>query len=281
MRRRPPLPAAGAWEYEGGRHLMNETLHVIMNRRSIRAYEAREIGDQDREQILQATLRAPTAGNMMLYSIVEVKDQAAKDALATTCDDQPFIAKAPLVWLFLADYQRSYDYFMASGVEELCERKGEPMRKPAEGDLFLACCDALIAAQTAVIAAESLGIGSCYIGDIMENYEDHRDLFQLPQYVFPICLLCFGYPSEQQRRRRMTSRFDSKFVVFHDRYRRLSGDEFGAMYPEEQERLDSVEQNSDSSANVGQRIYLRKFAADFSKEMTRSVRAMLTVWMGE
>ncbi len=75
-----------------------------------------------------------------------------------------------------------------------------PMRKPEEGDLFLACCDALIAAQTAVIAAESLGLGSCYIGDIMENYEVHRDLFKLPKYVFPICLVCFGYPTRQQMR---------------------------------------------------------------------------------
>ena len=61
--------------------------------------------------------------------------------------------------------------------------------------LFLACCDALIAAQTAVIAAESLGIGTCYIGDIMENYEEHEELFGLPKYVFPIRLICFGYPN--------------------------------------------------------------------------------------
>ena len=80
------------------------------------------------------------------------------------------------------------------------------MRKPQEGDLFLACNDALIAAQTAVVAAESLGIGSCYIGDIMENYEAHRDLFGLPQYVFPICLLCFGYPTQGQMQRPMTPR---------------------------------------------------------------------------
>ena len=92
---------------------MNETIQLLLNRRSIRAYEDRPIGAADRDVILQATLRAPTAGNMMLYSIIEVNDQAAKDTLARTCDNQPFIAKAPLVWLFLADYQRWYDYFIA------------------------------------------------------------------------------------------------------------------------------------------------------------------------
>jgi FMN reductase (NADPH)/FMN reductase [NAD(P)H] len=65
------------------------------------------------------------------------------------------------VLLFLADYQRWYDYYQASGVEQLCEEKGLAMRKPEEWVLFLACLDALIAAQTAIVAAESLGLGSC------------------------------------------------------------------------------------------------------------------------
>jgi nitroreductase len=259
---------------------MNETLQMIHNRRSVRAYAEREIGEAEREQLLQATLRAPTAGNMMLYSIVEVRDQAAKDTLAVTCDHQPFIAKAPLVWLFLADYQRWVDYFALSGIEELCKERGQALRTPEEGDLFLACCDALIAAQTAVIAAEALGIGSCYIGDVMENYEAHRQLFQLPQYVFPICMLCFGYPTEQQQRRPLTSRFDKEHIVFQDRYRRLGADEFDDMYRDERERSRKRGDDPESGRNIAQQMYLRKFSADYSVEMSRSVRAMLRVWMG-
>ncbi len=257
---------------------MNDTLRLLLNRRSIRAYEDREISPDERDTILQATLRAPTAGNMMLYSIVEVNDQSLKDTLARTCDNQPFIAKAPLVLLFLADYQRWFDYYMLSGVPELCQRRGEPMRKPQEGDLFLACCDALIAAQTAVVAAESLGIGSCYIGDIMENYEIHRDLFQLPQYVFPICLLCFGYPTRSQMQRAMTSRFDRKFIVFPNRYRRLDQADFDEMYRDTRERFLKIPDRPAGIANVGQNMYARKFNADFSQEMTRSVRAILQNW---
>jgi nitroreductase len=259
-------------------NVMNETLRILLNRRSIRAYEEREISAADKDQLLEATLRAPTAGNMMLYTIIEVCDQAAKDTLARTCDNQPFIAKAPLVLLFLADYQRWFDYYMLSGVEALCQRKGEPMRKPQEGDLFLACSDALIAAQTAVIAAESLGIGSCYIGDIMENYETHRDLFQLPQYAFPICLLCFGYPTRSQKQRAMTPRFDKKFIVFSDRYRRLDQADFAEMYQDAQERFVKNPDRPGGIANVGQANYVRKFNADFSREMTRSVQAILRNW---
>ena len=67
---------------------------------------------------------------------------------------------------------------------------------------MLAVCDALIAAQNAVVAAESLGIGSCYIGDIMENAEVHQMTLQLPKYVFPVAMLVFGYPTDQQKKRK-------------------------------------------------------------------------------
>ncbi|MBU0494863.1 MAG: nitroreductase family protein [Chloroflexi bacterium] len=257
---------------------MNAVMELLLNRKSVRVYEKREIGSAVKDEILAAAMRAPTAGGMMLYSIIEVKDQAAKDRLVETCDHQPFLAQAPLVLLFLADYQRWHDYFVASGVERLCEQEGVPMRKPEEGDLFLACCDALIAAQTAVIAAESLGIGSCYIGDIMENYEIHKELFDLPQYVFPICLLCFGYPTEQQQARALTPRFPREFIVFEGQYKRLTEDEFEAMYRERHAQLFRDREEIDGARNIGQLMYVRKFNADFSREMNRSVRAMVQAW---
>ena len=260
---------------------MNPVIQVLLNRRSVRAYEPKAIANDVKDEILRATLRAPTAGNMTLYSIIEVKDPAAKVTLARTCDNQPFIAKAPLVLLFVADYQRWYDYFIFSGVEGLCEQRAEPMRRPEEGDLMIACCDAVIAAHTAVIAAESLGIGSCYIGDIMENYETHRELFDLPAYALPICLVCFGYPTREQHERPQTPRFGKEFIVFEDRYRRLGAGEFEEMYRERAERLRKSSEEGGGGANIAQRMYLRKFNADFSKEMSRSVRAMLQAWKGE
>ena len=260
---------------------MNPVIEVIRNRRSIRAFEPREISPEIKTALVQATLRAPTAGNLMLYSIIDIQEQVIKDTLAKTCDNQPFIAQAPLVWLFLADYQRWYDYFIHSGVEAYCAARGNAMRKPAEGDLMLACCDALIAAQTTVIAAESFGLGSCYIGDIMENYEVHRDLFGLPRYVFPISLLCMGYPTEQQKYRSQTTRFDSRYIVFRDGYHRLTADELTTMFQSEQERIFKGQQRADGIENVGQLMYTRKFDAAFSREMNRSVQAIIKQWVEE
>jgi nitroreductase len=253
-------------------------MDVLMKRKSIRAFEDRQIPPDVRAEILKATLRAPTAGNLMLYSILEITDQPLKDKLAITCDNQPFIARAPLVWIFLADYQRWYDYFLSSGVREICEQKNMPLQKPEEGDLFLACCDALIAAQNAVIAAESFGIGSCYIGDIMEQYETHRELLCLPQYVFPIGMLVFGYPTQQQKDQAYTPRFDEKFIVFENQYHRLSGEEFNQMFQERQKRLPTGK-SMQGITTVGQATYLRKFSADFSMELRRSVKAILQEWM--
>lgn len=255
---------------------MDPTIETLLNRKSIRAYEERAIEPDIRAAILKATLRAPTAGNMMLYSIIDVTDQHIKDRLVKTCDNQPFIARAPMVWLFLADYQRWQDYFVHSNVEKL----EKPMRKPEEGDLFLACCDALIAAQNAVIAAESFGLGSCYIGDIMENYEIHKEMFDLPKYVFPICMLVFGYPTQQQKEREMTTRFAEKFIVFENQYRQLAPAEFDEMFAgsESQMPKGAAMQGID---NFGQAVYQRKFSSDFSVEMSRSVRKWLQQWIEE
>jgi FMN reductase (NADPH)/FMN reductase [NAD(P)H] len=218
-------------------------------------------------------MRAPTAGNMMLYSILEVCDQAKKDRLVETCDNQPFIAQAPLVLIFLADYQRWFDYFQYAGVEEHVIKPGQLLVRPQPGDLMLACCDALIAAQTAVLAAESLGLGSCYIGDILENYEIHREMFDLPPYALPISMLCIGYPTAEELQREKTNRFEPEFIVFPDRYRRLTGEDFERMF------RPVIEAGGANSAagpdSAGVRIYQRKFSAGFSVEMRRSVRVML------
>lgn len=257
---------------------MNGTLKLIDNRKSVRAYADKEIPRDFKDRIIEAAMRAPTAGNMMLYSMIEIDDQEMKDKLAVSCDNQPFIAKAPLLLLFVADYQRWDDYFTISGVPELMESRGEPMRHPEEGDMMLACNDALISAQTSVIAAESLGIGSCYIGDIMENYEFHRELFDLPDYAFPVTLLCFGYPNDNYQEKKPASRFPKKYIHYKNKYKRLSPEEFNEMYQPMQERYFSGGKYFEGASNIGQHFYLRKHASSFMKEMNRSVRAAMKAW---
>jgi nitroreductase len=253
---------------------MNDILRTILERRSIRGFEPKPIPYEVTESLLEATLRAPTAGNMMLYSILKVDDQEMKDKLAVSCDNQPFIVKAPLLLVFLADYQRWYDFFLRSGTAELCKEKGMSLRKPGLGDLMLAVNDTLIAAQTAVIAAEGLGLGTCYIGDILEKYEYHRDLFHLPKYVLPVTMLCVGYPRDNADDRPPTRRFDPKYVVHHNRYYPLEGLELDVMF-----KGLGGPKHEDGATNFGQDVYLRKFASEYSIEMNRSVMKMMESWV--
>ncbi|MFX0107372.1 MAG: nitroreductase family protein [Candidatus Hodarchaeota archaeon] len=255
---------------------MNETLRVIDNRMSLRGYDPRPIETEHKDWIIHCALRAPSAGNMMHYSIIEVVDQKKKDRLVETCDNQPFIAKAPLVLLFLADMQRWYDFFSYSKVPEFCKETKIDYMIPQESDLLLACCDALIAAQNAVIAAESLGIGSCYIGDIMENIEIHREMFSLPRWVFPIALVCFGYPLAKRKEREKTPRFPERFVYFKDTYKRVDSEEFNSMLMDHFGQPTSF---SKEAKNLGQGVYVRKTGSDFAAEMRRSVKVAIRDWI--
>lgn len=240
---------------------MNPIIESLHRRKSVRVYEERPIEAEKKRAILEAALQAPTAGNMALYSIIDVTDPSLKETLAVTCDNQPFIAKAPMVLIFCADYSRWYGLF---------RQASRAARRPSYGDFLLACCDALIAAQNAVVAAESLGIGSCYIGDILERYETHRELLGLPKYVAPVTMLCFGYPTEQQKRRRKPPRFAVEDMVHANRYE-----------PRDMVRMLSArdgipEHDFDRYVDAFRR---RKWDSDFSVEMSRSVRAMLEDWV--
>ncbi|NMB26291.1 MAG: nitroreductase [Firmicutes bacterium] len=256
---------------------MNHIIDTINRRTSLRHYKETPINEEHLDILLHSAMRAPTAGNMMLYSILVINDQATKDTLSKTCDNQPFIAKAPLVLVFLADIQRWFDYYRISGVEEFSARKGLDFKGPDLGDLFISVSDALIAAQNVVIAAESLGIGSCYIGDIMENYETHQRLFELPEFAFPVGMLCLGYYPDGYEPK-VRSRFEREYVVFQEKYRTLSEAELKEMFAEKEATFPRT--NKYGAENAAQFNFARKQGAEFAKEMHRSIRKAMENWQG-
>ena len=208
-----------------------------------------------------------------------IKSQETKDKLSESCDHQPFIAKAPVLLLFVSDQKKWFDYYRLEGCKQFSEREpGLFWEAPNESDLMLSIEDTMIAAQNAVLMAESLGIGSCYIGDILENYEFHKELLDLPDYVVPISLVCLGYYKEGHKRVHR-KRFDQKYVVFEEKYRELSDEELKEMFAERAAGF--VKTPTSSAENFAQAFYRRKTGAAFSKEMKRSVRAMLADYTKE
>ena len=240
----------------------NEILKSLNARKSIRAYTDRDISPECKERILEAATASPTAGNQQLYTVLDITSQELKDRLAVTCDNQPFIAKGKMILVFCADFQKWYRAFELAGCSP---------RKPGPGDFLLAVEDAAIAAQNAVTAAESLGIGSCYIGDIMENYEIHRELFHLPDFVFPALMLVFGYPTETQLERPKPRRAPLDFIVHENVYPDFTPEEI---------RENIADLKGQDFDQWMQRFCQRKYHADFSLEMSRSVEAALARFQG-
>lgn len=237
---------------------MNNTISELIARKSTRAFTDREITAEERDLILTAAVNAPTAGNQQLYTIINVTDPAIKLRLVDSCDHQPFIAEGKMVLIFCADCRKWYKAFKAAGCAP---------REPGAGDLLLAVSDATIAAQNAVVAAESLGIGSCYIGDIMENCEIHREMLNLPEYVFPCCMLVFGYPTQQQKDREKPARAAMEHIVHENSYRDMDADELRELY--------SPKAVARPYEDWMQAFCNRKYNSDFSKEMSRSVAEYL------
>ena len=241
----------------------NETMKAIIHRKSARAFDDRPIPDEIRQAILLSAAQAPTAGNQMLYTILDITDQALKETLSKLCDNQPFIAAGKMVLIFLADYHRWLDTYRAAGLSP---------RGPMLGDLLLACADAVIAAQNTVVAAESFGVGSCYIGDIMENAEQVRGLLSLPSEVMPAAMLVFGYPAAQQLNRRKPERFDLRYIVFENQYKTLPKEVHREMYMDRETRSGRPDTNFEKSVEA---FWRRKYESDFAVEMSRSAGVYL------
>ena len=242
---------------------INNVLDELFERKSVRAFTDRTIEEDKKDAILRAAFESPTAGNQQMYSIIDVTDEALKEKISVLCDNQPFISKAPMVLVFVADTLKWTRVYEAADAE---------YRKPEEGDLMLAVVDTCIAAQNAVTAAWSLGIGSCYIGDILENCEGVREALNLPEYVMPATMVVFGYPTEQQLERKKPARFDRDYIVMENTYRDIPLQKHKDAVIKRAEKDNKKNFDFDHWTKA---FADRKYNSDFSREMSRSVREYL------
>lgn len=237
---------------------MNEIIKSLFDRKSVRQFEEKDIDEKTRDLILLCAVQAPTAGNQQLYTILDIRSQEIKDKLSVSCDNQPFIKKAPMVLIFCADCKKWDDAYRSIGLSP---------RKLGAGDILLAVEDAIIAAQNAVVAAESFGLGSCYIGDILENREYHKELLNIPDTVVPIGMLVIGYPTQSAQKRPKPQRCSLEHIVHKDAYRQMQADELKEML--------SYKSGEKSYEEWLTAFCKRKYDSAFSEEMTRSAQEYL------
>lgn len=243
---------------------MNDTLKTLDQRRSTRIFLDKEISKEDKRIIFDAAINAPTAGNMLLYSIIDVTDQEKKDKLSVLCDNQPFIKNGKMVLVFVSNSKKWYDVYNEINKTDL---------KPSISDFYLSMADAHIAAENAVIAAESLGIGSCYIGDIVENYEEMKELLNLPKYINPICMLVFGYKINREVPK--ARRFLVEDVVFENNYEEKSYVTFLNKFS----HLENEEERKKKVSQLVNATFRAKMNAEFFKEMNRSLTKIVEEYL--
>ncbi|MDD2215442.1 MAG: nitroreductase family protein [Eubacteriales bacterium] len=240
---------------------MNEVIQQLMDHVSIRKFNDKKIAPEDINTILNAAMRGATAGNMMSYSIIKIQSEETLRKLAKSCDDQPFISDASLALLFVVDNYKWHCLFEQRGIPDIFSNYNGPIIN----DMIIGMQDAMIAAQNAVLAAESLGIGTCYIGDIMEHYEYHKELFCLPQYTMPATLVVMGYYDGKPKLR---PRFDTSFVVFDEEYPKIDDNFINDMFYEKEK----------DTPDFAEKFYKRKMNAYFFIEMRRSLYLYFKQW---
>lgn len=168
---------------------MNDVIGTILNHRSIRQFEDKPLTDEQIRTIVSCAQAAATSSFIQAYSIIGVKDPVKKKELAELAGNQEYVEKNGHFFVFCADLYRH----TLIGEKE-CKNVEASLESTEK--FMVALIDTALAAQNAAIAAESLGLGICYIGGIRNNLEDVKKVLHIPDRVIPLFGLAVGYPAK-------------------------------------------------------------------------------------
>ncbi|UCH77573.1 MAG: nitroreductase family protein [Candidatus Coatesbacteria bacterium] len=198
-----------------------ELYDLVMRRRSVRNFRPDEVPGDIVEKLVNAAASAPTGCNIQPLSVVTVQEAAGRAKLGEMIKRQPWVKNAPLSMIFCLDFWRLKRWAELSGVEF----RGHD----AFSHFLLAYADVMCAAQTVVLLAESLGLGSVYVGRLPYVADDAREYFGMPTYVLPLMLLCLGYPKTVPRR---VPKLPPAVIGHREQYRPLSDDDLRTAFDE-------------------------------------------------
>jgi nitroreductase len=153
-----------------------DVLEAIKGRRSIRAFKSKDVPKEIVEKLINAAIRAPSAGNIQPWEFIIVRKPEIKKALAEAALDQTFIEEAPVVIVVCANENRSSQRYGVRGKTLYCIQ------------------DTAAAIQNIHLVAYSLGLGTCWIGAFRE--EEAKEILKIPQGIRPVAIIPVGYPAE-------------------------------------------------------------------------------------
>lgn len=226
---------------------MNETLKTIFDHVSVREYTDQKVSEETLNQILKAACSGSTMGNMQLFSVIVTEDEEMKQKMAPFHFNQPMATQAPVILTFCADFRRFNRY---------CEfRDAETDAYSNLQSYHWAVIDALIAAQNACVAAESLGLGLCWMGTITYNVDKFIDVLQLPKHVIPVACISMGYPVSKPE---LTEKLPLEALVHREVYHDYDKEAIDRLY--------ASKEQSEETCNILKENELPNLAQVFTKK---------------
>lgn len=166
---------------------MNTTIELLTSHRSIRKFTEQSVPQEWVEQCVQAGQAAATSSFIQACTVIQVEAGAQRERLAELSGAQAYIVEAPVFLVFCADMRRH---------QLACEKHQSPMNAGYTEQFLTASLDCALFAQNTVVAAESLGLGVCYIGALRNQIAAVTELLALPELVYPVFGLCVGFPDQ-------------------------------------------------------------------------------------
>ncbi len=214
---------------------VNETITTMLEHRSIRKFKKEAVSKDDLNLILRAACNGSTMGNMQLYSIVVTEDKEMMKQMAPFHFNQPIATNAPLILTFCADFNRFNQY---------CANRGAAVDAYDNIQGYhWAFTDAIIAAQNACVAAESLNLGLCWLGTIIYNTDKFIDVLKLPRNVVPVACIAIGHPDETPE---LTDKLPVEAMIHFETYKNYNADNINALFAEKEQHpntLKLIEEN--------------------------------------
>ncbi|MFI8526476.1 NADPH-dependent oxidoreductase [Promicromonospora sukumoe] len=190
--------------------LPRSVLDVQLGHRSVRRFLPGPLAPSVLPTLVAAAQSAPTTSNLQLWSVVAITDTARLARVAELSGQQEHVRDAPLLLVWVADVAR---------VRTLAERRNTAVH--ATGYLettVTAYLDAALAAQNAMVAAESLGLGTVYLGGVRDRPEALAAELRLPRGTAPVVGLVVGRPDPAARPGRVKPRLPQAVVLHHETY---------------------------------------------------------------
>ncbi len=193
-------------------------IQQIHNHRSIRKYKSDPIPEDLLHEILEAGIRTSSSGNMQTYSIIATRDSKLRAELLEPHLGQEMVVNAPVFLTFCADFNRM--------------RRWVKLNQAADNfdnffSFMIAAIDAILVSQTVALAAESRGLGLCFLGSTLANADLIGRVLKLPANVVPVTGFSLGYPDEQPDLR---DRLPSSGLVHWETYQEYSENEIHDIY---------------------------------------------------